>query len=417
MTRFSALPAALALAALLAAAAPAARCAAPQGAGLRGTAPESASPDQAASKSAAPENAAPENAAAQNAGPLPAQADAPFAVRRIAAFDRPWAIAFLPDGRLVLTEKAGRMFLVTQAGAKTAIDGVPAAYDRGQNGMLDVAPSPDFTRDRLLYFTRVAPEKGGGALILARARLDESGGRARLSELTTLWRQRPASRGGQPGGIIAFSPDGRHLFLTVGDRMEPDTAQDPEAARGKILRLNPDGSAPPDNPMAEQAGIRALTWSTGHRNAYGLAFAPDGTLWEHEMGPRGGDELNRIRPGGNYGWPEVSNGDQYSGWPIPRHATRPEFDAPSLYWTPVIAPAGLAFYRGTAFPAWQGSALIGGLRAEGLVRVAFGKDGIPRQADRWSLDRRIRDVAVAADGAVWLIEDGSGAGLLRLTAK
>ncbi len=361
--------------------------------------------------------AAPDGAQPENAGALPARGDTPFAIRRVAAFDRPWAIAFLPDGRLVLTEKAGRLFLVTQAGARTAIDGVPAAYDRGQNGLLDVAPSPDFARDGLLYFTRVAPGDGGGALVLARARLEESGGRARLRDLETLWRQRPASRGGQPGGIIAFAPDGRHLFLSVGDRMEPETAQDPDAARGKILRLNPDGSAPSDNPMAGQPGIRALTWSTGHRNPYGLAFAPDGTLWEHEMGPRGGDELNSIRRGGNYGWPEVSNGDQYSGWPIPRHATRPEFDAPALYWTPVIAPAGLAFYQGTQFPSWQGSVLIGGLRAEGLVRVTFDADGNAHQTDRWPLGRRIRDVAVAPDGAVWVIEDGAGAGLLRLTGK
>ncbi len=356
-------------------------------------------------------------AAPENAGPLPAHEITPFAIQRIATFDRPWAIAFLPDGRLIVTEKAGRMLLVTQAGAQTAIDGVPAVYDRGQNGLLDVAPSPDFERDRLLYFTRVAPEDGGGVLILARARLEESGGRAHLRNRETLWRQQPASRGGQPGGIIAFSPDGRHLFLTAGDRMEPETAQDPDAARGKILRMNPDGSTPPDNPMAGQPGIRALTWSTGHRNPYGLAFAPDGTLWEHEMGPRGGDELNRIRRGGNYGWPEVSNGDQYSGRPIPRHATRPEFDAPSLYWTPVIAPAGLTFYQGAVFPAWQGSALIGGLRSEGLVRVVFKADGAAHQADRWSLGRRIRDVAVAPDGAVWVIEDGADAGLLRLTAK
>ena len=386
MTNRSARPAMLALAVLLTLASAGARC------------------------------AAPETAAPENAGPIPASGDAPFAIRRVASFDRPWAIAFLPDGRLVLTEKAGRIFLVTQDGGRVPIEDVPEAYDHGQNGLLDVAISPDFARDALLYFTRVAPEDGGGVLALARARMEESGGRARLRNIETLWRQLPSSRGGQPGGIMAFSPDGRHLFLAVGDRMEPGTAQDPDAARGKILRLNPDGSAPPDNPMAGQEGIRALTWSTGHRNPYGLAFAPDGTLWEHEMGPRGGDELNRIRRGGNYGWPEVSNGDQYSGWPIPRHATRPEFDAPSLYWTPVIAPAGLAFYQGAAFPAWRGSALIGGLRAEGLVRVAFGADGKPRQADRWPLGRRIRDVAVAPDGAVWVIEDGAGAGLMRLAA-
>ncbi|HET8597487.1 MAG TPA: PQQ-dependent sugar dehydrogenase [Castellaniella sp.] len=385
----SALPAALALATLLCLAAP----------GV-----------QAASGN-------PPDPAAGNAGGIAPDPGAPFAVRRVAAFDGPWAIAFLPDGRLLVTEKAGRLFLASQAGAKTPVSGIPPVYHRGQNGLLDVAPSPDFPQDRSLYFTFVAPESGGGALVLARARLDESAGAARLRDLQTLWRQQPAGRGGQPGGIIAFSPDGQRIFLAVGDRMEPDTAQDPDAARGKILRLNRDGSAPDDNPMAGQAGVRALTWATGHRNPYGLAFAPDGRLWEHEMGPRGGDELNRILPGKNYGWPLVSNGDQYSGAPIPRHSTRPDFEAPRLYWNPVIAPAGLVFYQGSQFPAWRGSALIGGLRAEGLVRIEFGEDGSARQTDRWTLGRRIRDVAVGPDGAVWLIEDGSGAGLLRLTPR
>ncbi|MFT0532645.1 PQQ-dependent sugar dehydrogenase [Castellaniella hirudinis] len=356
-------------------------------------------------------------AAPTNAGAIAPDAETPFATQRIATFNGPWAIAFLPDGRLAVTEKAGRMFLVTQAGAKTAIQGVPTVYDRGQNGLLDVAPSPDFSQDHTLYFTFVAPEEAGGALVLARAQLQEAAGAARLDMPEILWRQQPPSRGGQPGGIIAFSPDGRQLFLTVGDRMEPAASQDPDAARGKILRLNRDGSAPGDNPMAGQAGIRALTWTTGHRNPYGLAFAPDGRLWEHEMGPRGGDELNLILPGENYGWPEVSNGKQYSGIPIPRHSTRPEFEAPRLYWSPVIAPAGLAFYQGPQFPAWRGSALIGGLRGEGLVRVGFDANGGARQAGRWALDARIRDVAVAADGAIWIIQDGADAALLRLTAK
>ncbi|MGB6242403.1 MAG: PQQ-dependent sugar dehydrogenase [Castellaniella sp.] len=356
-------------------------------------------------------------AASVNAGALAPDTEAPFTSQRIASFNGPWAIAFLPDGRLVVTENAGRMFLATQAGAKTAIDGIPAVYDRGQNGLLDVSPSPDFNQDHTLYFTFVAPDKAGGALVLARAKLQESVGATRLSTPDILWRQPAGSRGGQPGGVITFSPDGRHVFLSVGDRMEPDTAQDPDAARGKILRLNRDGSAPADNPLAGQQGIRALTWTTGHRNPYGLAFAPDGRLWEHEMGPRGGDELNLIQPGKNYGWPLVSNGRQYSGIPIPRHDTRPEFEAPRVYWTPVIAPAGLVFYQGAQFPAWQGSALIGGLRAESLVRVVLATNGDAQQADRWPMDARIRDVAVAPDGAVWIIQDGADAALLRLTAK
>lgn len=352
----------------------------------------------------------------ENAGSLPASRALPFKAQRVATFDYPWAIAFLPDQRLLVTEKPGRMFLVTPDGRKTGISGIPKVYYRGQDGLLDVAIAPDFIRDATIYFTYVQPEtRGGGSLVLARARLDLTDPHPSLQHLTTIWRQTPPSTGGQPGGIIAFSPDGRHLFLSVGDRQEPDTAQDPDLARGKILRMNLDGSVPADNPMAHQRGIRALTWSTGHRNPYGLAFAPDGQLWEHEMGPRGGDELNRIQRGGNYGWPLVSYGTQYSGEPIPRPPTRPEFLEPSVYWTPVIAPAGLAFYSGALFPAWRGSAMIGGLRSEGLVRVTFTGGGCARQADRWTLGQRIRSVAVAPDGAIWVIEDRAQGALLRLT--
>lgn len=352
-----------------------------------------------------------------NAGLNAPSATQSFAMAAVAEFEYPWAIAFLPDGRLLVPEKAGRLFLVTQGGAKTEVTGVPNVYIRGQNGMLDVAVSPDFAQNPVIYFTFVAPGPGGGALQLARARLDETFGAARLADLTIIWRQESGSSGGQPGGIIAFAPDGRHLFLSVGDRQRPSTAQDPDRARGKVLRLNLDGSVPPDNPMAAEGGVRAQTWTTGHRNPYGLAFDAAGRLWLHEMGPRGGDELNLILTGHNYGWPEVSNGDNYSGIPIPRHSTRPEFEAPVVYWTPVIAPAGLAFYEGDLFPAWRGSALIGGLVSRGLVRVAFDGQGGANEAERWDLGHRIRDVAVAADGAVWLIEDGRAGRLLRLTPR
>jgi len=362
--------------------------------------------------------APPRAPAAENAGTLPAEAEAPFTVQRVATFDGPWAIAFLPDGRILLTEKEGRMRIVAQDGRSQPIAGVPEVYARGQTGLHHVAVSPGFARDRTIYFTFIEPAPPrGGALALARARLAESPDGARLDGLQILWRQRQPARSGHPGGRIAFAPDGRHLFLTVGERQESDTAQDPDQGRGKILRMNPDGSVPADNPMAAAGGIRALTWTTGHRNSYGLAFAPDGTLWEHEMGPRGGDEFNRIEPGRNYGWPLVSNGDNYSGLPIPRHGAHPEFQAPALYWTPVIAPAGMAFYEGALFPGWRGSALIGGLVAEGLVRVAVDARGGARQAGRWSLGERIRDVAVAPDGAIWLIEDGRDGGLLRLVPK
>jgi glucose/arabinose dehydrogenase len=296
----------------------------------------------------------------------------------------------------------------------------------GQNGLLDIAVSPDFFTDKLVYFTYAEPERSGkdvlSSLTLARAKLNEKDGKASLDDLTVLWRQMPKSKWGQPGGIIAFSPDGKYLFLTSGDRMNPKTAQDPKLALGKVLRFNRDGSVPQDNPRSDLAGqdadnARALTWTTGHRNPYGLAFAADGKLWLHEMGPKGGDELNLIKQGLNYGWPVVSNGTQYSGEAIPHHETRPEFEPPVIYWTPVIAPAGLAFYEGGLFKDWKGSALIGGLASMALIRVAFKDNGDADEAERYDMGNRIRDVAVAKDGSVYVIEDDIPGRLLRLTPK
>jgi glucose/arabinose dehydrogenase len=353
----------------------------------------------------------------ENAGLIQPNATRPFVAKAVATFDTPWAIAFLPDDRLLITQKGGQLFLVTQQGDKRRVGGVPKVQYEGQNGLLDVAISPRFAADNLVYLTYMEPGPGGSSLALARAGLVESGAGASLADLSVIWRQMPKGGGGQPGGIIAFAPDGRHLFLTTGDRMRKTPAQDPDQALGKVLRLNPDGTTPPDNPWAEQGGVRAQLWTLGHRNPYGLAFAPNGDLWLDEMGPRGGDELNLIRPGGNYGWPIVSNGDNYDGTPIPRHSTHPEFLPPVVYWNPVIAPAGLAFYADDLFPQWRGSALIGGLAGMTLVRIVFDGHGGARQADRWDMDARIRDVAVAHDGAVWLIEDSQEGRLLRLTPK
>lgn len=350
-----------------------------------------------------------------NAGDREATEKLPFAVEVIAEFDTPWALAFLPDGRMLVTEKPGKVFVVDPKGQKTEVSEVPAVAASGQNGLLDIAPSPRFAEDGQVYLTYVAPSDDGGRLVLSRARLEEGEGRASLADLQEIWRQDPAGGGGQPGGIIAFDPGGKFLFLTVGDRMQPETAQDPDNPRGKILRLTLDGKAAPGNPDEAKGGLRAQTWSLGHRNSYGLAFAADGSLWEHEMGPRGGDEFNRIEPGVNYGWGEVSEGDNYSGTAIPRHATRPEFKAPPLFWNPVIAPAGLVFYEGAMFPQWKGSALIGGLASTALIRVVTDEKGGADEAERFQMEDRIRDVAVAADGAIWLIEDNSPGRLLRLT--
>ena len=361
--------------------------------------------------------AAPMQAASINAGLNSPSPTRPFEETPVASFNYPWAIAFLPDGRMLVTEKPGRIFLATQSGGKTEVLGVPKVSYSGQNGLLDVAAGPSFASDGIIYLTYVEPGAGGSSLALASAVLSETGKEATLEGLRVIWRQSPKGSGGQPGGIIAFSPEGRYLFLTSGDRMRPMTAQDPDQALGKVLRLNLDGSTPAENPHAKAGGVRAQTWTMGHRNPYGLAFAPDGKLWLHEMGPRGGDELNLIKPSLNYGWPLVSNGINYDGTPIPPHASRPEFEPPVVYWTPVIAPAGLAFYKGEMFPAWRGSALIGGLQSQGLSRIVFEPDGSAREADRWTLGHRIRDVAVAPDGAVWLIEDEAEGRLLRLTPK
>lgn len=357
--------------------------------------------------------ASPTLAQSVNAGDRTATTELPFESTSVAEFNTPWALAFLPDGRMLVTEKPGRAYLVSQTGEKLEIGNVPAVLASGQNGLLDIAVAPDFATSEMVYFTYVDPA-GGGALTLSCATLGIEGSTVNLVDAEIIWQQTPAGGGGQPGGIIAFDPDGSHLFLSVGDRMEPASAQDPKQARGKVLRLNLDGSAPEDNPLFAQGGVEAETWSTGHRNPYGLAFDPEGELWLHEMGPRGGDELNLIEEGLNYGWPLVSNGDEYSGAPIPNHDTRPEFAAPVVYWNPVIAPAGLAFYDGAMFPEWQGSALIGGLAVNSLVRVAF-EGSTADEVDRWDMGARIRDVAVAPDGAVWVVEDDAQGNLLRLT--
>lgn len=346
-----------------------------------------------------------------------AEANHAFEIATVAQFDTPWAIAVLADGKMLITEKRGQLFLVTPDGKKTEVKGVPAVHYSGQNGLLDIVLAPSFARDGTVYVSYVAPSAGGGTLALARAKLADVESAPKLENLSVIWQATPNGGGGQPGGIITFSPDGRHLFLSSGDRMQPETAQDMQTSLGKIIRLNLDGSVPADNPFAAKGGVQAQIWSYGHRNPYGLAFAPDGQLWETEMGPRGGDELNRITQGENYGWPLVSDGDNYDGTPIPRHSTQPDLTAPVLYWTPSIAPAGLAFYSGSLFANWQGSALMGALRGEALIRVAFDGESGASQVERWNMGARIRAIAVAPDGAVWLIEDAANGRLMRLTPK
>nr|WP_245708262.1 PQQ-dependent sugar dehydrogenase [Sphingomonas palmae] len=340
----------------------------------------------------------------------------PVAIAEMGQFDAPFAIAFLPDASLLVTEKAGALKHRAADGRVTNVGGVPAVAGGGQGGLLDVAPAPDFASSRAVYLTYAEPRpNGGSSLALMRARLEGE----QLRDQRVIWRAGSDGPGGQFGAVIAFAPDGKSLFLTSGERQRFTPAQDPEQLLGKIVRLTLDGKAWPGNPMYKAGGARAMTWSSGHRNPYGLVFAPDGRLWEEEMGPRGGDELNLIEPGKNYGWPLVSNGDNYSGVEIPDHPSRPEFQAPVLWWNPVISPGGMIAYTGAMFPQYRGSLFITGLSSKSLVRVAVN-GAQARAAERWDMGERIRDVAQAPDGAIWVIQDGEKGGggkLLRLTPK
>ena len=357
-----------------------------------------------------------QNAAAVPPPGEPAEPAGPFVAQTVARFDEPWAMTFLPDGRLLVTEKAGRLFVVSQDGEKSAaVGGVPVVDYGGQGGLGDVIIHPDFSSNSLVYLSYAEAGEGDtrGAAV-ARAKLVEGDAGPSLEDVTVIWRQNPKVTGrGHYGHRMAFSPDG-YLFISSGERQKFTPAQDMQQNLGKVIRLRDDGSVPEDNPFAEQGGVAAQVWSLGQRNPLGIAFDAEGRLWEQEMGPAGGDELNLIVRGENYGYPVVSDGDHYDGTPIPDHDTRPEFAKPKIVWTPVIAPAGLMIYQGEMFPLWQGDAFIGGLRSKALVRIEFDGEEA-REAERYDMGERIREVEEGPDGAIWLLEDGSGAKLLRLT--
>ena len=282
--------------------------------------------------------------------------------------------------------------------------------------MGDVVLHPEFATNGLVYFSYVEAGEGdtrGSAV--ARAKLTRTANGGQLEAVEVIWRQQPKLSGsGHFSQRLAFGADGM-LWVTSGERQEFTPAQSMEMNLGKVLRVKDDGSIPPDNPFVTQGGVAAQVWSLGHRNLLGIAFDSQGALWTHEMGPRGGDELNLIERGANYGWPIVSNGDHYDGGNIPDHATQPQFTAPKIAWNPVISPAGLVFYTGREFPSWHGNAFMGGLSSQALIRVEFtGSEA--REAERFKMGARIREVEQGPDGALWLLEDGRGAALLKLTA-
>lgn len=385
-----------------------------------------------------------------NVGDQPPEAGLPFTMTDVAAFELPWRLAFLPDGRMLVTEKVGPIWLVSQTGQKTRVGNTPAVYYQGQNGMHGIYLSPNYAADKSVYLTYAEPGDYGGGLAMARAKLNLTDTSASLENLEVLWRQMPKGRGGQEGAQIAFSPDGKLIFLSVGDRQRFYNAQDPDWPAGKILRLTLDGKPAPGNPNFGKTGAPSIdlidpprdtevgksaptvetytfpeanltpaeTWASGVRTPYGLAFSPTGELWEVEHGPRGGDELNLIEKGKNYGWPLVSYGMNYNQTPIPSHDTRSDFTKPVLYWTPVIAPGNLMFYTGTqTFPQWNGNGFIGGLSTKSLNRIIFDGKGGAKTAERWEVGRRIRDVAQGPDGSLWLLEDANPGALIHVTPK
>lgn len=343
----------------------------------------------------------------------------PFDATVVATFDEPWAMSFLPDGRLLVSEKRGRLRLYDLATGNTGeITGIPQVAYGGQGGFGDVVPHPRFAENGLLYISYAEPGEGataGAAVARGRLVLDGQGG-GTLRDLEVIWRQVPKVTGrGHYGHRILFGPDGK-LWISSGERQKFDPAQDMSSNLGKIVRLHDDGSVLPDNPFADQGGVAAQVWSLGHRNPLGIAFDAEGRLWDIEMGPKGGDELNLVERGANYGYPVVSEGDHYDGRPIPRHATRPGFKPPVIAWTPVISPSSLVFYDGDLFPEWKGNAFVGGLSSQSLVRIAFEGERA-HEAARYPMGRRIRAVRQGPDGALYLLEDGSGGRLLRLTPK
>ncbi|MCL6713171.1 PQQ-dependent sugar dehydrogenase [Pseudomonas sp. R2.Fl] len=352
-------------------------------------------------------------------GPQPALRipDPPFVSTEVARFDQPWAMTFLPDGRLLVTEKPGRLRLLNPAAGQSGeISGVPTVAYGGQGGFGDVILHPRFAGNGMIYVSFAEPGNSstrGAAVARARLVIDAGANTGRLEGLQVIWRQVPKVTGdAHYSHRMLFDAQGK-LWISSGERQKASPAQDMQSNLGKIIRLNDDGSVPPDNPFADQGGVAAQVWSLGHRNVLGLAFDPSGRLWAHEMGPAGGDELNLIERGSNYGWPIVSNGDNYDGSPIPDHPTRPEFNAPEISWTPVIAPAGFIIYQADLFPYFRGRGFIGGLASQALIQVEFGD--APREVKRYPMGRRIREVEQGPDGAIWLLEDGADARLLKLT--
>ena len=347
---------------------------------------------------------------------------APIVVTEIATgFVKPWAIAFLPDGRMLVTEKPGHLRIVNSRGDKSApVSGLPPVDARGQGGLLDVELAPDFKRSGQVYWTYYEPRQGGNGLAVARGRLIE-GARPWVDNVQVVFRMMPTLDSKlHAGGRMVWGRDGK-LFVTLGERsVLPGRvqAQRLDSHFGKIVRINPDGSVPRDNPFVGRRAARPEIWSSGHRNVLSAALDAKGRLWEVEMGPRGGDELNRPERGKDYGWPTIGYGEEYSGAPIHRTTRTLGMEQPVYYWDPVISPSGMAIYSGKLFPEWRGNIFIGGLSSKALVRLVMNGDRVAGE-ERLLTDRdaRIREVVEGPDGALYLLTDAENGSLLKITPR
>jgi len=341
-----------------------------------------------------------------------------YKLTSIAQFNEPWAMASLKDGRLLVTERKGKLQLFDPTTRqKTEVKGLPKVAYGGQGGLGDIALHPQFEQNHIIYLSYAEAGQGGYGAVVARGELDLSNSqKPQVKNLKTIWKQVPKVQGqGHYSHRLLFGSDGK-LWISSGERQKFDPAQDMQSNLGKILRLNDDGTPAAANPFTNQGEIAKQVWSLGHRNPLGIAFDPKGKLWVVEMGPKGGDELNLIIKGENYGYPLVSNGDHYDGKDIPDHNTRPEFKAPEISWTPVISPSSLIFYHGSQFPAWKNKALIGGLSSKSIVVVDTAMKPVT-EVQRLDMKQRIRDVLEAPDGSIWVLEDGNNARLLKMTTK
>ncbi|MEO4209130.1 PQQ-dependent sugar dehydrogenase [Acinetobacter pittii] len=341
-----------------------------------------------------------------------------YQVEAVSHFNEPWAVTSLPDQRLLVTERQGKLKIFNPKNKQMLdVQGVPAVNYGGQGGLGDVILHPDFAKNHWVYLSYAIKGQDGSGAVISRAKLDLSNpNQPKLNEIKQIWQQVPKVSGqGHYGHRMLFGTDGK-LWVSSGERQKFDPAQNMKSNLGKILRLNEDGTAAEGNPFYKQGGVTAEIWSLGHRNPLGMAFDRQAQLWVVEMGPKGGDELNIITKGENYGYPIVSNGDHYSGQPIPDHHTRPEFKAPEIDWTPVISPSSMIIYRGQQFPAWQNKALIGGLSSEAIIVVDLEHKPV-KEVQRLDMKKRIRGLHEAKDGSIWVIEDGSNARLLKLSKK